>query len=810
MPYLEALKAALRSPEPPQNVPEEPPPDSISIDYAIWRFLRAWAQNGELGADEAVLLRQVARWHAGKLFVGILPPKLDRFARLTGVEVTPVGHLSAAPFCPSWLTQNQIDEELGIDSRPCKRRLDESRAAEPYLRFLGYKSWQSQAQKEATWMMLNAPPGSTSLVTLPTGSGKSLCFQAVSRFSTGVTIVIVPTIALAIDQWRSAREVLKNVPGLEPLYFASDDVQMDPNEVAAAIREGRSRLLYTSPEACVSGRLRSLIEELASAGRLSNLVVDEAHIIETWGIYFRVDFQLLSSLLRKWRELSGDTLRTFLLSATFTEKTRGVLQKLFGDKTVWLEFVSQRLRPEIEYFRQLFWNDSDRHSAVLNGVWQLPRPAILYTTEVEAAESLYSELRAIGFSRLGCFTGETPSSERRRLLADWRADKIDLMVATSAFGLGVDKADVRTVIHACLPENMHRYYQEVGRGGRDGNSSLAVLLPTKHDIEVATGMAPKLLSEEVAQQRWEALRQTAIPVSGEDHVYLLNTAARRSGLQLIRTYKENVRWNKRLILQLLRAGKLDILDIETLPILDRPDMNEEWVKVRLSFSPDSPNIARSIDGTRQEEIRVASDGLAQILDYVRGRKPICRLLKKIYGPDVQRVCGGCPECRMDGLPYYHSGHLEFVIPESRESQHTIIADFPDLLDSRNANAVKNLVRKLVQDIRLRRFATSEEFFGVLMAVLEGSFDRTDFELYRVDLLDNLCPTIFVGEPLGIFHIRSFDHRTRRLRTGSDVLDFVCHGVRISDATGRFVGEADGWHLHHGLESWIEQKGAYVY
>jgi len=123
---------------------------------------------------------------------------------------------------------------------------------------------------------------------------------------------------------------------------------------------------------------------------------------------------------------------------------------------------------------------------------------------------LAGELRRQGFTRVAAFTGNTLDTERERLLRDWGEDRIDLMVATSAFGVGVDKADVRTVVHACMPENLDRYYQEVGRGGRDGCSAVSLLCYTPDDLDVAYSLSSgKVITVEKAFARWEAMRHGA-------------------------------------------------------------------------------------------------------------------------------------------------------------------------------------------------------------------------------------------------------------------------------------------------------------
>lgn len=799
---VDQFRRSLNECQPPRQFDASRPNDNTSLDYAIWSFLHSWAQNTEIGPDEAVLFRQIARWQTGHLHVGRIPEDLAGYAGRAGFHVDPSGSLSASPFVPEWLVGNAVPENEGIDVRPILRRPGEEVPAEPYLRLLHYPSWQSQAQKEATWMMLNAGPGSTSLVALPTGSGKSLCFQTVARFSTGVTIVVVPTVALAIDQWRSAREVLDQIPDIKPHYFASGDPDLDPEQVASDLRTGACRLVFTSPESLVSGRLRSVVEELIRTNRFDNLIIDEAHIIETWGINFRVEFQLLSSLLRKWRRDSANRLRTYLLSATFTRDTKAVLQSLFFESGEWNEFVSQRLRPEISYYRQKFSNESDREGALIDCLWHLPRPAIVYTTEVKESERLFRKLRSIGFRRVGCFNGETRASERRRQLLDWRSNNIDLMIATSAFGLGVDKADVRSVIHACFPENTHRYYQEVGRGGRDGNSAIAVLLPTQKDIRVAQNMAPTLLGEENAQSRWEAMWSGKRGVEGEPYTFLFNPTIRRQGLLGTRTYGENTRWNKRLLLQLLRAGKIEILDLQSSQGESDDQSPVELIKVKMCFSGDSGTVGRDLADLRKKELALANDGLSQMLDYLDGGVSICRLLKRIYGPNVQLACGGCPGCRLRGFPPTRCEPLSFDTFESDGRAFALISDLPDPSGSANRIKWREIVRSMVREKSILRFvAADSNTFIVLRDIFESAFDEKALDLYRLDQFVGLESSIFRSECAAVFHIGRVNSTLLKMRTGNSVAHFVSYGTPITDVSGRRIGEADGWSYFPGFEIW---------
>jgi ATP-dependent DNA helicase RecQ len=622
-----------------------------------------------------------------------------------------------------------------------------------------------------------------------------------SRFGSGVTVVVVPTVALAMDQWRSAKERLGHIPDLNPCYFAANDPDLNPETVLSDLREGRTRMVFTSPEACVSGRLRGVLYEAARSHRLENLVIDEAHMIESWGQYFRVDFQMLATLRRNWLRDSEASLRTFLLSATFTPRSREVLRALYGTGGEWREFVSQRLRPEITYYSHKFHSDDERTEAVRECAWRLPRPAIYYTTEVEEAKRLADLFAQEGFKHIGCFHGETPVTERRSLLSRWRADEIDIMVATSAFGLGVDKPDVRTVVHACMPESMHRYYQEVGRSGRDGFSSVCLLLPTTKDIKVAKGLAPKLLSEETAQQRWESMWANRETVSEDEYIWKLSPNARRTDLLGTRTGEENIRWNKRLILQLLRAGKLEVLDLEN---SSEEGMSEalEWVKVRLHFPPASSNVGSSIAAQRNEELRQATEGLAQVQAYLDHQQPVCRILQKLYDCSTRRVCCGCRACRREGKSFRSCPHLDFEAHPPGNPPRKVIIEIPNPLQKREGHAFRRLLQDMVRIRSIRRFACAPEHHSLMLGFFGQAFNEDGIDLYRLDSLHSepafdLRP----DEVMACFHVGGLNRAALDFSLGKDVIHLICTGVGYIDINGRFPGEAAGWVFYTGLEYW---------
>ncbi len=800
---LGQLRSALLAGRPSGEF-SSPSPAKPEFPYSVHRFLAAWAHAGTFDADQAVLLRQALRWSKlESILVGprsVVNADWLRFLEQAGVEWGWDGHLRARPFIPDWL-----GEASALDGPPEEKSLDESFAAEAFLQSVGYDRWRSPAQKEAAWYTLQAPPGSTRVVVLPTGSGKSLCFQLLPRFTSGLTVVVVPTIALAIDQQASAARLFANYPDVNPRYFAADD---DAEATLSAVKDKRTRLLYTSPEACVSGRLRPLLNEFAEAGWLANLVVDEAHLIETWGAQFRVEFQILAAARRKWRHASGDQLRTFLFSATMTPHCRELLQKLFSDHAEPREFVSQRLRPEIQYYSRQVTSKPGRDSAVIEALWHLPRPLILYVTEKADAERFAAELRSQGFQRMACFHGDTNRHDRRAILRQWKANELDLIIATSAFGVGVDKPDVRAVVHACFPETLDRYYQEVGRGGRDGWSSVSLLLTAPPDRKTAEGITVSLMTPDLIQQRWAAM------CSGRREIdylcYELPVAARRGPLLGTRTYRENVRWNKRLLLQLKRAGLIELLDLKLEPAGSPDDEPEEWIVVKVKgFQPNTPQLGELIEAQRDEEVSRFRAGLSELDKFLLQNACSGRSIGKLYDMAAhQRRCPGCPYCRAQARPPANCETLDFpaTAPPPANKPAEWVEGLPDYSSPASRVLLVDALSRCVMSKRLRHFYCGVEHYETVLRCFAEAFPQNTLELHR---LDPLCSYPQMGSaaawPVVFLHFREIKSQAIQMARLFPAVHLYS-GHPVGD--GRDVAVDEGFRRWPSLDAWLPEPSQY--
>jgi ATP-dependent DNA helicase RecQ len=554
------------------------------------------------------------------------------------------------------LQADLLDEVFGEVYARNDMRVD----ADPvFKRLMELPTYTGLGQREAVRALVQLPPGETLIANLPTGSGKSVLAQLPPLIADPgrLTVAIVPTVALAIDQAERMRAILlaRDPHGsLPPLAYHGGLDEDRREEVRKAIRDGQQRILFLSPEHATS-TLRGSIEEAARVGRISHVVVDEAHLVIGWGNGFRPAFQLLPALVRNLQRIApASTLRLVLASATLTSATIEALKDLFSAGQRIHLAAGVYLRPEPRYAFSRSESEPVRLQRILEVVRFAPRPLILYVTRPDEADRWASQLREAGFSRLATFTGKTGALDREKLLSQWRGNELDVMVATSAFGLGVDKGDVRTIIHATLPESLDRYYQEVGRSGRDGHASASVLVFTDDDMRQARRMATsKVAREGTAFERWRLMIQHAQRDPQQPNMYWLNLGLLPA--RLVQNSEASAEWNVKTLTLMARANMLELV---ALTQTRSDDGSQELAMEDARFAA-----VRLLNDNLREEgafhsalalgrarIREAGQaGYRALLSVVTGRVEIAQALQQTYSivgngvwSPVAQYCGGCP------------------------------------------------------------------------------------------------------------------------------------------------------------------------
>jgi ATP-dependent DNA helicase RecQ len=328
--------------------------------------------------------------------------------------------------------------------------------------YWGYTSFRP-LQQEAMEAILGSRD---SLVVLPTGGGKSLCFQAPALLSDRIAVVVSPLISLMRDQ---VDTLVGN--GVAAASYHSALAPAEKSAVATGIREGRYRLIYVAPERLVGEGSESFLN-LIGRRPVSFMAVDEAHCISQWGHDFRPEYRQLARLREQW---PGVSLHAY--TATATARVRRDIVQQLGLRDP-LELVGSFDRPNLLY-RVLVRATLKRQ--LQDVLARHPRQAgIIYCQSRKEVDALAAWLSGSGL-RAAAYHAGLPDEERHRNQDAFINEDIDVIVATVAFGMGIDRSDVRFVVHAGAPQSLEHYQQESGRAGRDGLEAECVLIASAAD-----------------------------------------------------------------------------------------------------------------------------------------------------------------------------------------------------------------------------------------------------------------------------------------------------------------------------------------
>ncbi|HZB43711.1 MAG TPA: ATP-dependent DNA helicase RecQ, partial [Pyrinomonadaceae bacterium] len=334
--------------------------------------------------------------------------------------------------------------------------MDEALAA--LRKFFGFEDFR-EGQREVVEAVLE---GHDTVVVMPTGGGKSLCYQLPALMREGVTVVVSPLIALMKDQVDAL-----HARGL-PATFINSSIDFEEQKArVAGLRQGHFKLVYVAPERFRSGHF---VETLQRA-EISLFAVDEAHCISSWGHDFRPDYLRLKTFLSQ----IGHP-QTLALTATATPYVRSdIIEQLQLREP--RAFVSGFDRPNLSLYVVHTQKEREKiaHVRSLAEEEYKGQSGIIYASTRKAVEQVAGRLREAKLNAVGYHAGMA-DEERARAQDDFMAGRAQMIVATNAFGMGIDKPDIRFVTHYQMPGSVEAYYQEIGRAGRDGKPSSCVLL----------------------------------------------------------------------------------------------------------------------------------------------------------------------------------------------------------------------------------------------------------------------------------------------------------------------------------------------
>ena len=452
--------------------------------------------------------------------------------------------------------------------------------------------------------------GADALVVMPTGGGKSLCYQLPALLLEGTTIVVSPLIALMKDQVDALQR-----RGISATLINSTLSPSEQQERIRALARGEFKLVYIAPERF---RSRSFLEALGQS-TIALFAVDEAHCLSMWGHDFRPDYFRLGQVLET---LGRPQVAAFTATAT-PEVRRDILTHLALREP--REFVAGFARPNLKLLITHVANEAEKYGR-LNVLIREHKTGIVYCSTRKRVEAVAETLQLANISSI-LYHGGMNDEEREKAQNEFMQGRRDIVVATNAFGMGIDRADIRFVVHFDVPGSVEAYYQEAGRAGRDGEAATCELLFNHADTRVQEffieGSNPPL---EFIAQTYEMLRREADPKNE------LQISIKEMALRLGDERSD-----------MMVGSSLHVLDREG--YIDRFDIPGKRVRGTRVLQPDVRGPQLKLDAAKlREKERRDRAKLKMIIDFAYARECRQQAILRYFGePDPAR-CGNCDIC----------------------------------------------------------------------------------------------------------------------------------------------------------------------
>lgn len=612
-------------------------------------------------------------------------------------------------------------------------------------------------------IMASARRGEDILAVLPTGAGKSLCYQLPAFLDGGVTLVISPLIALMKDQVDSLPPTLRQ-------HTIAINSSLDGRELTQALEgiiSGRYRLVYAAPE-----RLRqwSFIDMLRRAG-LTRLVIDEAHCVSVWGHDFRPDYLHIA---QAHRDLGAPPI--LALTATAPQRVRqDIEQQLFGrmpdaERRRLRTIVADTYRANLHFSAVKVRDDDERRQQVITLCRALQGSGIVYARSRAKCEEVAALLRSQGVDALHYHAG----SENRSEIQDrFMENKVRVIVATVAFGMGVDKSDIRFIIHFGLPNSVEAYYQEAGRAGRDGKEAHCILLYNSGDRSTLTLLANQSkVGVELLRKVYAGVRQRlgvhnpgTVALDGLAAALEMDETTVRVGLSileeagLLRRHYDAPRavavrltddrrdaalhqFAQALKMQRGQMAEGAYLDVAAATGIAPTELEArllQWqadggISVRtngrealVTILSAPTNATARIEGLIDRYDAIQEQRVTEIFAYARTRHCRHGHLAGYLGGQARTRCANCDNCGVQSLPNLHSS-----LPDEQKQRAVVLSALNEQSWGR-----RNLVRLLRGDAEIGERGQRSSQFGKLNFRSDSALERLVLSLVQEGLIEEV-------------------------------------------------------------------------